>query len=98
MSRRAATVPIEIAHRGLDGVVHGHSLSVEVWTNESVCLEVWHKQIVTNIAYISRGMLEETIGGRTFEDVGVATLDALGSATKVVIRLPTLGYSVEVCR
>ena len=68
----AATAPLEIAHKGLDGVLHGHSLSVEAWTERPLDLDEWRARIAAGIAHIGRGTLEETIGGRTFEEVGAA--------------------------
>ncbi len=94
---RAVTVPIEIAHRGLDGMMHGHSLTAEVWTAAEVDLDQWH---VTVRAVTSRmeGQLEATIGARTFEGVGAAILGSLPEACRVVVRLPTRGHCVDVRR
>lgn len=94
---RACTVPLEIAHLGDDGVLHGHSLTVEVWTERDVCLDAWRASAVAALAYIE-GQLEMTIGGRTFEDVGVAVMGALPDAVRATVRLPTRGYAVEVHR
>jgi hypothetical protein len=97
MFTRAATVPLEIAHLGTDGVLHGHSLTAEVWTHDSVDLDVWREQVAEVAARIE-GRLEATIHGRTFEDVALTLLTSLPTAHRVVIRLPTRGHAVELCR
>jgi hypothetical protein len=94
---RAATIPLEIAHLGTDGVLHGHSLTAEVWTEAEVDLDVWRQQITRATAALS-GQLEATIGGRTFEDVASQVLACLPDACRVVIRLPTQGHAVELWR
>ena len=94
---RGATVPLEVAHRGLDGRMHGHSLTAEVWTKADVDLEDWRDRIACAAAAIE-GELEITIAGRTFEDVAVAVLTRLPEACRVVVRLPTRGHVVEVWR
>lgn len=94
---RAATVALEVAHFGEDGVLHGHSLTAEVWTDKACCLDAWRDRVMSAACPI-QGRLEETIGGRTFEDVGVAMLNALPEAVRVVVRLPTRGHLVEVSR
>jgi hypothetical protein len=94
---RAATIPLEIAHLGTDGVLHGHSLTAEVWTAAEVDLDVWRQQIGLATASLS-GQLEATIGGRTFEDVARRVLACVPEACRVVIRLPTQGHAVELWR
>jgi hypothetical protein len=94
---RAATVPLEIAHRGDNGVLHGHSVTAEVWTDQNGCLDAWQSRVMTATGGIE-GQLEETIGGRTFEDVAFAVLRMLPEAVRVVVRLPTRGHVVEVSR
>ncbi len=94
---RAATVPLEVAHLGTDGILHGHSLTAEVWTQEAVDLDVWQREVATVAAAIE-GHLEETIRGRTFEAVASALLHRLPTASRVVIRLPTRGHVVSVDR
>lgn len=94
---RACTVPLEIAHLGDDGIMHGHSLTVEIWTDRDICLDEWRAAAVAGLAHIE-GQLEVTIGRRTFEDVGAAVLGALPGAVRAVVRLPTRGHLVEVSR
>ena len=94
---RAATVPIEIAHRGLDGVMHGHSLTAEVWTAAEVDLDAW-RETVRLVAAVMEGQLETTIGARTFEGVAASILDRLPEACRVVVRLPTRGHCIEAIR
>ena len=94
---RAATVPLEVAHRGLDGSLHGHSLTAEVWTHEVIDLDLWRRQVEA-VASQVEGHLESTIGARTFEDVASEILTRLPAAHRVVVRLPTRGHAVEVCR
>lgn len=92
-----AIVPLEIAHLGLDGVMHGHSLVLEVSAAEWTCLNAWRARVAADIAHIE-GQLELTIGGRTFEDVADAVLAAVPAASRVVVRLPTGGSFLEVVR
>ena len=73
---RAATVALEVAHLGTDGVLHGHSLTAEVWTEGEVDLDRWRAEIAAAAAAIE-GRLEETVGGRTFEDVALRLLEGL---------------------
>ncbi len=94
---RAATVPIEIAHRGVDGVMHGHSLTAEVWTAAEVDLDAW-RETVRAVTHAMEGQLEMTIGVRTFEGVATSILDHLPEACRVVVRLPTRGHCVEAMR
>ncbi len=94
---RAATVALEIAHLGLDGLLHGHSLTAEIWTDSEVDLDAWRETIAAAAAIIE-GRLERTIEGRTFEDVARAFLDRLPEASRAVIRLPTRGHAVEMTR
>lgn len=91
---RAVTVPLEIAHLGEDGVMHGHSLTLEVWTDRIVCLDAWRTSVTARLAHIE-GQLETTISGRTFEDVAEAALESLPDAVRVTVRLPTRGHIVE---
>jgi hypothetical protein len=94
----SATVPLEVAHRGLDGVLHGHSLSAEVWTDKALDLDRWRERIAQETSHIGKGPLEESIRARTFEDVAKEILRVLPMATKVILHLPTLGHKVEVVR
>ena len=94
---RAVTVPLKIRHLGDDGVLHGHSLLLEVWTDRIVCLDAWRASVASRLAHIE-GQLETTISGRTFEDVAEAALKALPDAVRAVVRIPTRGHAVEVCR
>lgn len=95
---RAATVSLEIAHRGENGVLHGHSLSVEVLTHKDTCLDVWKAEVTAALAYINLGQLEETIKARTFEDVIEAIFDALPDASHVSLRLPSYGHVIHATR
>lgn len=94
---RAATVPLEIAHLGTDGILHGHSLLAEVWTEAVVDLDVWRDEI-RQVAAVIEGQLEATIKGRTFEDVAVEFLNRLPLACRVVVRLPTRGHAIDLSR
>ncbi len=94
---RAATVPLEIAHHGIDGRLHGHSLTVEAWTAHDVDLDVWRARLERVVAAIE-GPIERTIGGRTFEDIAAAVLHGLPEADRAVISLPTRGHRVEARR
>lgn len=98
LCNRAATVSLEIAHRGENGIMHGHSLSAEVWTTKDTCLDAWKAEITAAVAHINLGQLEETIHARTFEDVARAILDALPDAWQVFIRLPSYGHVVHAFR
>ena len=95
--RRGSTVAVEVAHRGMDGVLHGHSLTIEAWTEQPVDLDAWRARL-EGIAASIEGELEQTIGGRTFEDVAGAVLDRLPDCDRVVVRLPTRGHVVEATR
>ncbi len=95
--RRGSTVAVEVAHRGVDGVMHGHSLTIEAWTDQPVDLDAWRSRLEA-VASGIEGQLEETIGGRTFEDVAGAVLDRLPDCVRVVVRLPTRGHVVEAMR
>ena len=96
-SARAATVAVEVAHRGVDGRMHGHSLQVEVWTADEVDLDRWREQ-VAEVAAAIEGQLEDTIAARTFEAVASVFLERLPGANRVVLRLPSRGHAVEMVR
>ena len=97
MILRASTVPLEVAHLGMDGVMHGHSLTIEAWTDQPVDLDAWRDRMRDATAPFE-GQLERTIGARTFEDVAEAVLAALPECVRVVVRLPTRGHVVEAVR
>ena len=94
---RASTVPLEVAHRGVDGLMHGHSLVAEVWTEADVDLDDWCA-VLRRATTAMEGQLETTIGARTFEDVAAAILAAVPAACRVVLRLPTRGHCVDLSR
>lgn len=94
---RGVTVALEMAHHGMDGKLHGHSLLLEVWTRDELDLDAWKAQVAAVVDQME-GKLEDTIEGRTFEEVGAALLRALPQADRVVVRLPSRGHLVEVCR
>lgn len=94
---RAATVALEIAHHGADGRLHGHTLLVQAWTGHDTCLDAWQALLRERTAHIE-GVLEQTIGARTFEDVAVEILRVLPEAVRVAIQLPSRGHSVDVSR
>jgi hypothetical protein len=95
--RRASTVAVEIAHLGVDGALHGHSLTIEAWTDQPVDLDAWRARL-GDVATTIEGQIERTVGGRTFEDVAEAVLNALPDCVRVVVRLPTRGHIVEATR
>jgi hypothetical protein len=95
---RAASTSLEIAHHGTDGKPHGHSLILEVWTFEDTCLDTWRDRITAATRFIGDGFLEDTIGGRTFEDVASAVLRVLPEASRLTLRLPSLGHAIEARR
>lgn len=97
MILRAATVAVEVAHRSPEGVLHGHSLTVEAWTPRDTCLDAWRGEMAHALAPLENGPLEKT-AGRTFEDVAMWILERLPDAVRVVVRLPTRGHAVEVSR
>ncbi len=91
------TLALEVAHHGEDGVLHGHSLTIELWTERQTCLDAWRAEVRGRIAHIE-GQLEATIGGRTFEEVAAAILDAVPEAVRVTVRLPSRGHAIEATR
>ena len=91
----AVTVPVEIAHRGVNEIMHGHSLTLEVWTDRSVDLDAFVADVKEAVAHIDHGPLEDTIGARTFEDVAAAVARCT-QAKRVVVRLPTKGYVIDL--
>jgi hypothetical protein len=94
---RAASISLEVAHHSPEGVLHGHSLMVEAWTPDCVCLDAWKAEMTSRLAVFETGPLEAT-AGRTFEDVAIKVLELLPSATRVIVRLPSRGHAVEVTR
>lgn len=92
-----ATVPIEIAHHGIDGSLHGHTLVAEVWTHIAVDLDCWKKAVEGHVEPLERDKLEN-IAGRTFEDVVGFIFTQCPDAYKVTIRLPSRGHAIEAVR
>jgi hypothetical protein len=97
MILRAATVAIEVAHRSPEGVLHGHSLSIEAWTPRDTCLDAWRDEMARALAPLENGPLENTVG-RTFEDIARHALEVLPDAVRVIVRLPSRGHAVEITR
>ncbi len=94
---RGATVALEVMHYSPQGVLHGHSLRVEMWTTAETCLDAWRARMASQLAVMERGTLEQT-AGRTFEDVAIMALRLLPEAVRAVVRVPTRGIFVEVTR
>lgn len=94
----ASTALLDIAHNGLDGILHGHGLAVEVWTEQQTCLDAWTLKVSNVVKPIGEQPLESSINGRTFEDIARFVLDSISEASRVVIRLPATGYIIDVYR
>jgi hypothetical protein len=92
---RSVTVPIEIAHHSISGALHGHTLMVEVWTRANVDLDAWKEKVSAAVAFMENGPLEQTVG-RTFEEVAVFIFTKVPGVSRVAVRLPSRGHSVEV--
>jgi hypothetical protein len=90
--RRAVTVAVEVAYRGTDGVLLGHSLTVEVWTDRPCCPDAWKARVVEALSEVEVSVLGTCT---PLEDLAAAALDAIPEAFKAVVRLPTRGHVVE---
>ncbi len=91
---RSAMAYVEIAHQGVDGVMHGHSLSVRAWTRAEVDLDRWQDDIAFVGAMISGPLEKSAVQGRTFEDVAAFFLDKLPNAFAVQVVLVSRGHEV----
>jgi hypothetical protein len=90
----AVTTNVEAAHRDDFGRLHGHSYTVPSGP-DMVALS----QFVTGVmSSVDHSLLEESIGGTRMEDIAVWCLAKVPTATRVVVRRPTLGLSVEARR
>ena len=93
---RAVTVNVEAAHRHKDGRLHGHSYTVECWTDRDIDLVDFEAMAREAASVADHSVLEQTIGAPSMEAMAGWFLERLG-LTRVVVRRPTLGYAVE-CR
>jgi hypothetical protein len=90
---RAVTVEVEVAYRGTDGALHGHSLTVEVWTDRPCCPDAWKARVVEALSEAEVSVLGTPC--TPLEGLAAAALDAIPEAFKAVVRLPTRGHVVE---
>ena len=91
----AVTVNAECAHRDAHGRIHGHSYLIEVWFAEGRELPDLYDDVRGIVGAIDHNMLEEIVGGPRMEDVARWCAERLPAATRIVVRRPTLGFSVE---
>lgn len=92
---RSVTVPIEVAHRSVEGHIHGHTLTAEVVTAEMVDLDVLQARLAKAVKPLENGFLEN-IAGRTFEDVAAFVQRAMPGVSCVIIRLPSRGHAITL--
>jgi hypothetical protein len=94
---RSVVVPIEIAHHSVDGVLHGHTLIVEVSTRDNFDLDTLKSVVMEKLAFMENGPLEDTVG-RTFEDIAARVLSLFPEAYRVSVHLPSRGHTIEALR
>jgi 6-pyruvoyl-tetrahydropterin synthase len=95
---QSVTFSVEAAHRSEgDPRLHGHSYLVEVWTAALRDFAVLEQQAQAVRSVVDHTLLNDSIDGTTMEHMAEWLLAqfAFLPATKVVVRQPTLGYSVE---
>ena len=91
----SATTNVECSHRDTDGRIHGHSYIVEVWVpagSDQPSLAAAVREIA---GPVDHAMLEDSIGSPLMEDMALWFLNRMPSATRVVVRRPTLGFAAE---
>jgi 6-pyruvoyl-tetrahydropterin synthase len=94
----AVTTNVEAAHRDDFGRLHGHSYTVEVWVPSGPDMVALSQFVTGVMSSVDHSLLEESIGGTRMEDIAVWCLAKVPTATRVVVRRPTLGLSVEARR
>lgn len=94
----AVTANIECAHTDDIGRVHGHSYVLEIWFPagpDLVALNALVRDVATTVDHT---MLEDSIGGARMEDVARWFLTKVPTASRVIVRRPTLGFAAEIRR
>jgi 6-pyruvoyl-tetrahydropterin synthase len=94
----SVTTNVECSHRDTDGRIHGHSYMVEVWVPAGPDLPSLAAAVREIAAPVDHSMLEDSIGSPLMEDMALWFLNQLPSATRVVVRRPTLGFAAEARR
>ena len=94
----AVTANVECGHRDEIGRVHGHSYVVEVWFPAGPDFVVLNAFVRDVAAGVDHSMLEDTVGSSRMEDLADWFLRQISTATRVIVRRPTLGFTVEVSR
>lgn len=95
---RSVTVNAECAHYDAGGALHGHSYVVECWTPEEVDMVSFAGSVRAVAAKVDHTLLEQSVGDPTMESLGIWFLDQDSRMSRVVVRRPTIGFAVEVCR
>lgn len=96
---QAVTFNLECAHLSpTDSRLHGHSYTVQVWTDQCGNLVDLDSEVSIIKNQIDHSYLNDSIGGTTMEELGAFILNALAHVfvKKVVVMRPTLGFLVEV--
>lgn len=94
----AVTVNIECAHRDNLGRVHGHSFVIEIWFPAGPDLVALNDRVRHVARTVDHTMLEESMGGARMEDVAEWFLAKISTASRVIVRRPTLGFAAEIRR
>ena len=92
------TTNVECSHRDTEGRIHGHSYVVEVWMPVGRDLPSLAATVREIAAPVDHSMLEDSIGSPLMEDIALWFLKQMPSATRVVVRRPTLGFAAEARR
>lgn len=94
----AVTANIECGHKDAIGRIHGHSYVVEVWSPAGPDLVTLNAFVRDVAAGVDHTMLEDSIGSPNMEDVAAWFLAKVPTASRVIVRRPTLGFAVEARR
>lgn len=90
----AVTVPLECAHRSPEGKLHGHSYLVEVWKPAGTDLRDLHESVLALSRTLDHELLEDRLPDGSMEAIAAWFLK-MATASRVVVRRPTLGFVVE---
>jgi 6-pyruvoyl-tetrahydropterin synthase len=94
----AVTANVECGHVDAMGRVHGHSYVVEVWSPAGPDLVTLHAFVHGVASSVDHSMLEDSVGSPKMEDLATHFLLKVPTATRVVVRRPTLGFAAEARR
>lgn len=98
MKEVAVTANVEAGHKDAIGRLHGHSYVVEVWFIAGPDMVTLSAFVHDVSRAVDHSMLEDVVGSPNMEDLAEWFLQKIPTATRAVVRRPTLGFSACATR